>query len=110
MDGLFREESLQAREERSLGGTLVISPPGSGVLAVIAVAFIGSLVAFLNWAEYSRRVTTVGQLVPDRGLIEIPMPHTGVVIERLVAEGSQVEEDDLLFVVASQRSSLDSID
>jgi membrane fusion protein len=110
METLFREESLQARQARTLGEALMISPPGSGAIATTAVILIAGLFAFLNWAEYARRVTVIGQLVPDRGLIEIPMPHAGVLVEQLVTEGAWVHEGDLMFVVAARRSSLDAED
>ena len=110
MGDLFRKEALEARQREALGGVLVISPPGGWAMAMIAVLTITSLIAFLHWGEYARRETVIGHLVPDRGLVEIPMPYSGVLVERLVGEGMRVREGELLFVIAARRSSLDTED
>jgi membrane fusion protein len=110
MEGLFREQVLAERRRQAMGSVLVIAAPSGWLMAAIALLTVAGLIGFLNWGEYARRATVIGQLVPDRGLVEVPMPYPGVVVERLVSDGDQVREGALLFVIAARRSSLDAAD
>jgi membrane fusion protein len=47
-------------------------------------------------------------IVPDLGLIRLVPPVSGTVVERRVAEGQTVRAGDVLFVIALERTTLDS--
>lgn len=51
-----------------------------------------------------------GYLVPDKGLIKIYAPMSGIIHRRNVAAGKKVHQGDALFVISTRRSSLEAID
>jgi membrane fusion protein len=48
----------------------------------------------------------LGVIVPDRGLLRLPSPAVGTVVERRVSEGDPVRAGDVLFVVSVDKSTL----
>ena len=65
-----------------------------------------ALAAFLSLAQYTRKATANGVVVPDRGLIRLVPAVAGTVLERRVAEGQAVQAGDVLFVLAFERPLL----
>ena len=65
-----------------------------------------ALAAFLSLAQYTRKATVNGVVVPDRGLIRLVPAVAGTVLERRVAEGQAVQAGDVLFVLAFERPLL----
>ncbi len=80
---------------------LALSWVTAGVLLTLL-----ALVAFLLLAQYTRKATTTGVLVPDRGLIRLVPAVAGTVVERRVAEGQAVKAGDVMFVLALERPLL----
>ena len=103
---LFRPEAVDAQRQHWLGGVQLVRPPGlawvtAGILCV-ALMF-GS---FLALAQYTRKTTANGVVVPDRGLIRVVPTASGTVVERRVTEGQAVHAGDVLFVLALERPLL----
>jgi membrane fusion protein len=103
---LFRPEALDAQRQHWLGGVQLVRPLAlswitAGVLCVLAL-----LVVFMTLAQYTRKATAAGVLVPDRGLIRLVPSAAATVMERLVVEGQVVKAGDLLFVLAVERPLL----
>jgi membrane fusion protein len=65
-----------------------------------------ALGAFLALAQYTRKTTANGVLVPDRGLIRLVPSAAATVVERHVAEGQGVRAGEVLFVLALERPAL----
>lgn len=103
---LFRPEAVDAQRQVGLGGVQLVRPPalawitGGVLLAAVALA------AFLVLAEYTRKTTTNGVLVPDRGLIRLVPAVAGTVVERRAVEGQAVRAGDVLFVLSLERPLL----
>jgi len=97
---LFRPEALAAHQQSWLGGVRLIRPLSLSVLTAGAALTAVALVAFLSVAEYTRKATANGVVVPDRGLIRLVPADTGTVLERRVSEGQTVAAGDVLFVLA----------
>ena len=76
----------------------------AGVVLVAA-----SLVAFLSLAQYTRKSTAAGVLVPDRGLIRLVPAAAGTVLERRISEGQAVQAGELLFIVGVDRPLLEPV-
>lgn len=105
---LFRPEAVEAQSQQWLGRVQLVRPLGLGLVTAGVVAVALALVAFLGWAEYTRKASVGGVLVPDRGLIRVVPAASGTVLERRVAEGQAVRSGDVLFVLALERPTLDA--
>lgn len=103
---LFRPEAVEAQRQSALGSVQLMRPLSLSLLTtgvVLAVLAVGS---FLWLAEYTRKATAVGVLVPDRGLIRLVPATAGTVAESHAREGQDVAAGDLLFVVVQERAQL----
>nr|WP_295078864.1 HlyD family efflux transporter periplasmic adaptor subunit [uncultured Roseateles sp.] len=103
---LFRPEALAGQEQKGWLGQVQVLPPLS--LQLLTAAAVGSLFlvgVFLSTAEYTRKARVSGYLVPDRGVLRINAPQTATVLSRLVSEGQQVKQGDVLFVLALDSAS-----
>lgn len=103
MPSLFRPEALAAQQQPWLGGVRLIRPLSLSVMTVGAVLVVVTVVAFLSVAQYTRKATASGVLVPDRGLIRLVPVDVGTVLECRVSEGQTVAAGDVLFVLALVR-------
>ncbi|HSQ72315.1 MAG TPA: HlyD family efflux transporter periplasmic adaptor subunit [Rubrivivax sp.] len=104
---LFRPEALEAQRQQWLGRVQLVRPLSLSVLTVGVVAVALALAAFLALAQYTRKATAVGVLVPDSGLIRLVPAAAGTVLERHVSEGQTVSAGELLFVIGVERPLLD---
>lgn len=96
-DSLFRTEVMEQRTQR-LWGELVLSQPLSTRVVVAALCLLVLLMlVFLASCTYTRKVSVQGRLVPDRGVIEVPAPQRGLLVEMLVAPGDLVAAGQPLF-------------
>ncbi len=103
---LFRDEALQARQGNWLGRVQLIRPLTLDLVTVVVLLIAAAIVAFLSLAQYTRKTTVDGALLPDRGLIRLVPSETATVIERRVQEGQTVQAGDVLFVLALERPRL----
>ena len=104
---LFRPEALEAQRQQWLGRVQLVRPLSLTVLTAGVVAVALALVAFLALAQYTRKATAVGVLVPDSGLIRLVPAAAGTVLERHVSEGQTVDAGEVLFVIGVERPLLD---
>ncbi|WP_374582972.1 HlyD family secretion protein [Pseudoduganella sp.] len=100
---LFRAAALRAaRPDEWLGQPVLLQPLSMRLIAWTMVAFAVCLLAFIFHAEYTRRVPASGVLAPDAGLLKVQSPQPGVILERRVREGQQVQAGEVLYVVSSE--------
>ena len=104
---LFRPEALETQRQQWLGRVQLVRPLSLTVLTAGVVAVALALVAFLALAQYTRKATAVGVLVPDSGLIRLVPAVAGTVLERHVSEGQTVSAGEVLFVIGVERPLLD---
>ena len=104
MTSLFRPEVLAAQQQPWLGSVRLLRPLSLTLMCVGAILALAALVAFLLVAQYTRKATASGVLVPDRGLIRLVPAESGTVLERRVIEGQTVMAGDVLFILALERS------
>lgn len=102
---LFRHAALNAQKNYWLGTILLIRPMSYLFLTLMALLFAGIVVAFMVWGTYTKRSTVVGQLVPETGLVKVYAPQFGIVVEKRVQEGQPVKQNDILFILSSERYS-----
>ena len=55
------------------------------------------------WGEYTKRSTVKGQLIPDKGLVQVYTTTAGVIIEKYVSEGQAVKAGDMLYKISTTR-------
>ncbi len=103
---LFRPEAVEAQRQLGLGVVQLVRPPALRWVTAGVVLVALALAAFLALAQYTRKTTTNGVVVPDRGLIRLVPAVAGTVVERRVAEGQLVRAGDILFVLALERPLL----
>ena len=106
MTGLFRTESVEHQSHSWLGGIQLVRPVPLAILTGLVACTALATGWFLFEGEYTRKAHVSGVIVPDRGLLRLPSPAVGTVVERRVAEGDSVQAGDVLFVVSVDRSTL----
>lgn len=102
---LFREAAIHAEKNKWLGSILLIRPTSYLFLTVWALIFAFTVIAFMVWGTYTKRSTVVGQLVPESGLVKVYAPQLGIIVEKKVVEGQQIQQGDVLFILSSERYS-----
>lgn len=103
---LFRPEAVDAQRQQWLGGVQLVRPLGLAWVTAGVVCVVVAFGVFLALAQYTRKTTANGVVVPDRGLIRLVPSAPGTVLERRVAEGQSVRAGDVLFVLAFERPLL----
>ena len=103
---LFRSEAVDAQRQFGLGGVQLVRPPALAWITAGVLLAAVALAAFLVLAEYTRKTTSNGVIVPDRGLIRLVPAVAGTVVERRAEEGQAVKAGDVLFVLALERPLL----
>lgn len=107
---LFRKEAISHQNER-LTGTITLAQPLSIKLTVLILVSIAiGIVAFLFSAEYSRKETVRGFLMPNKGVIK-SFANQGGTIEKLwVKEGDKVVKGQSLATIIVQQNNSHGID
>jgi len=100
---LFRAEVLQERQASWLGGIRMGKNPGFSLVAVVALALAGALVAFAAWGQVARKARIPGILMPVQGTVQLSANAAGVLADLLVQEGEQVTAGQALFVLGTDR-------
>lgn len=103
---LFRDEALQARQSSWLGRVQLVRPLSLDLVTLSVLAVALAVGAFLALAQYTRKASVDGALMPDRGLIRLVPAEAATVLERRVSEGQTVQAGDILFVLALERPRL----
>lgn len=102
---LFRVEALATSKAKWLGDTILVRPLSFTLLTATALGMGVAILCFLIFGSYTKRVQLTGQLIPARGLVKVFSPQSGVILEKHIAEGQQVEKGQTLFVLSSERRS-----
>jgi membrane fusion protein len=100
LEGLFREEVLQAQRGQWLGAINLATPLSFTWRALLAAALGTAIVLFLAFGHYTRRETVAGQLLPIAGLLTLPAATTGTVTRTLVHEGEHVAAGQALVEIS----------
>lgn len=101
---MFRKEVVLAKKNR-LTGNVILSLPSSIYINCCFTFFIFALACtYLTQANYSRKETVEGYLIPRDGLIKLYPERTGVVEELLVTEGSYVTKGQPIAKIKNSQS------
>ncbi len=102
---LFRTEALEHHKNTWLGRIQLVRPVSFSVLTGLVAITALATGWFLFHGEYTRKAHVMGVLVPDQGVLRLPTPQAGTVVERRVSEGDAVRSGDILFVISTDRST-----
>ncbi|NVK23542.1 MAG: HlyD family efflux transporter periplasmic adaptor subunit [Gammaproteobacteria bacterium] len=106
---LFRKEAVSHQGER-LTGAIVLAQPLSITLSVSILVTIAVLVSlFLFSAEYSRKETVRGFLLPNKGMIKSYAGRGGTIEKLLVKEGDFVQKDQVIAVLIRHQTNGDGL-
>jgi membrane fusion protein len=99
----YRSEVHDERARSALGTIVLIRPLSFFTLTVTAVVFATTILAYLFIAEYAKKASIAGALVPASGTIRVVAPHSGLVRERRVQEGERVVAGESLIRLVDAR-------
>lgn len=102
---LFRPQVLAQRRAQSLGPVLLAPRASHRAFALLAAVAAAGLIALLFFADFTRKARVSGWLVPDKGLMQVYGPRSGVVTGLHVAEGVQVAKGEPLLTVSDELQS-----
>jgi membrane fusion protein len=106
MPSLFRPEVIEGRRQEWLGTIQLIRPVPLAVLTGLVVLSALAVGTFLVEGRYTRKAHVSGYIVPDRGVLRLPPPQAGTVVESHAVEGQRVSKGDVLFVLSVDSSTL----
>lgn len=103
----FRAEVREERARAALGTIVLIRPPTLVALTAAAVTMAVVILSYLYFAEYAKKASLAGALVPASGAIRVAAPHPGLVRERRVREGERVAAGQALLRLVDARATAD---
>ena len=86
---------------------MLIRPLSYSALTAVAVAIAATVLAYLFFAEYAKKASLAGALVPASGAIRVVAPQPGLVRERRVREGERVVAGEALLRLVDARATRD---
>ena len=102
---LFRPESLEARQQSSLGRVFLFAPRYVSFLVFLIFCATTALVLFVVFGSYTRKATVYGEIVPVSGVIKVFPPQAGRIEAVLVQNGARVAKGDVLLRINSTVST-----
>lgn len=105
-DSPFRAQVLAARSDHALGTIWIGRPLAFTLAAGVSLAVVAALVAYAAWGEVTRKARVSGVLVPVGGWVTLAAPQAALLVDQRVAEGSLVQRGDALFVLSTDRSTV----
>jgi membrane fusion protein len=105
--GLFRPQSLLARERAWQGRPTVALGLPAKFITLASLVFAAAIAALITFGSYARRVDMEGAVLPSAGLVAISSPSPGWIEALDVHEGEAVEEGDLLCTLDLDTSTKD---
>jgi len=103
----FRQAVVENGERRNFGRIVLIRPVSFTLFTIASVAIAAIVVAYLVLAEYAKKSTLAGTLVPASGAIRVAAPQAGLVRERRAREGEKVAAGEPLLRLVDSRATPD---
>ncbi|HEX6443033.1 MAG TPA: HlyD family efflux transporter periplasmic adaptor subunit [Stellaceae bacterium] len=108
---LFRQEAIEfQRGQREFGDIALLQPVSTKLLVWLLTGAVTIAIVFLCFAQFSRKQTVSGFLIPAAGTLKVFPTREGVVTAVYVTEGQQVKAGDPLFAVATPEIAADGED
>lgn len=108
---LFRNEVVEFQQtQQRHGEVLLLQPTSTKLLSWIGVLAFIVIASFLFVAQYSRKQTVDGYLVPIAGTAKVFAPQGGVIKELFVHQGDAIHKGEPLFTVSTEQIAADRSD
>jgi membrane fusion protein len=104
-DSLFRPEAVARQQDRWLGAVLMTPRPSHTLMTAVILALVAAVIGLFAFGEYTRKARLAGLLAPERGLIQIVAPQSGVLTQVNAQEGLEVAAGAPLAVLSAERRS-----
>ncbi|SNY65350.1 HlyD family secretion protein [Enterobacter sp. CC120223-11] len=108
LSGLFRMEAINAGKEQAYGSVIIATPLNMKICAFFSLFLLIIILVFISTYAYTSRTVISGYLTPDKGLSKIYPSQYGIIRKSFVTEGARVKEGDTLFILSSERHTVDS--
>lgn len=105
MDGLFRDEAVQAQRPQALGTVRLATPVSQQIWGICAAVATIAIAAWLWFGHYTQREHVAGSLVPQAGLLTVTARAAGDIAAIKVNPGQRVHAGQALIVVSGDQSS-----
>ncbi len=106
---LFRKEAVSHQSERLTGAITLAQPLSIKLTVLILVSVAVVIIAFLFNAEYSRKETVRGFLMPNKGVIKSFANQGGTIETLLVKEGDKVIKGQALAAIVVQNNNNEGV-
>jgi membrane fusion protein len=107
---LFRKEAISHQNERLTGAITLAQPISIKLTVFILVSVAITIITFLFSAEYSRKETVRGFLMPNKGVIKSYANQGGTIEKLWVKEGDKVVKGQSLATIIVQQNNSNGID
>ena len=107
---LFRKEAVSHQGERLTGAITLAQPLSIKLTVAILVSIASLVVVFLFNAQYSRKETVRGFLMPNKGVIKSFAAQGGTIEKLWVNDGDIVEKGQLLATLVIHQGNTDGVD
>lgn len=104
---LFRQEAINHQSQRLTGAITLTQPMSIKLTVTLLVVITASIILFLFSAEYSRKETVRGFLMPSKGVIKSFAPRGGTIEKLWVKEGDSVEKGAALVSLIIHQTNAD---
>ncbi|WP_236613522.1 biotin/lipoyl-binding protein [Pseudoalteromonas sp. SM9913] len=102
---LFRKEAIAQQSERLTGAITLIQPLSIKLTVLILACVAVTVITFLFTAEYSRKETVRGFLMPNKGVIQSFANQGGMIEQLFVQEGDAVNKGQPLATIIVQQNN-----
>lgn len=102
---LFRQEALDANNNKVMGTVSLYSPPYRWLVISLASCLVTLIVLFIVFGSYTKKETATGNLLPSKGIYNITAPVAGTITDMQVEKGSEVEQNSVLMTISSELST-----
>ncbi|CAG18683.1 hypothetical protein [Photobacterium profundum] len=101
---MFRKEVHEAEKQKLFGSVILIQPVS--IYAICASLFITFVIIliFLSQANYSRKESVKGYLLPKSGVVKVFSNRIGVIENLYVKEGTLIQQGDALLKIKNSQS------
>lgn len=107
---LFTKEAVSHQSERLTGAITLAQPLSIKLTVLILVTVAVAIITFLFSAQYARKETVRGFLMPNKGVVKSFASQVGTIENLWVKEGDKVIKGQSLATLLVQQSNSEGVD
>ena len=102
-NNLYRTEYFEAQKNTNNGRILIQSSFNQNLYLSFSILVFIAIIAFVIFAEYTRRETLVGVVSPIGGMVKVKSNDSGYIDSLFVKEGDTVDNLTPLYEIKTER-------